>query len=164
MWRAGNYPLNGYNWQDIRPILEEHNLPSDIDPNEWYSLQDWLDVLGDITEGPVWLDYLSAGMRIVETVAPPPPSVDVDRFSFCLNAAFHAQHRNGDIGQYRVEQVGDQHIKVVADTPYPDDLHYGICYAYAQHCLPPGTAFHIWYDECVVADPASPTTIHITWA
>ncbi|NDJ78048.1 MAG: hypothetical protein GYB65_17495 [Chloroflexi bacterium] len=152
---------------NVSPFFEDHGL-SDIQPDEWYALEDWLGVLRDMTDkGTVWVDYVSAGRRMVEAVAPLPPfpASSIDQIGLAGNQVYRALHRGEPVGEYVVERVNDRHLKVVVHTPYPCDFDYGICYAHALNSLPPGTTFRLWYDNASLCgvDARYPAIIHIAW-
>jgi hypothetical protein len=61
---------------------------------------------------------------------------------------YQSRHRNGDAGFIRAEKTSDTHVKVSMKTPYPDDLYYGVIYAYARYlAVKQGKQFTVKYDE-----------------
>ena len=52
-------------------------------------------------------------------------------------------------------------------TTTPDDMSYGLLYAYARRFLPPGTQFTVYYDPDIPArdygGDREETIIHIEW-
>jgi hypothetical protein len=78
---------------------------------------------------------------------------------------YPSRHRNGDAGTISAEQVEENHVKVVLDIYYPDDLMYGIFYGLARLFLPEESRYTIMYDENHVRkDQGGDTTIiHVMW-
>src|SRR5512141_2045122 len=56
----------------IRPFLEKHGL-SDIQPNQWYLEQPWLDMLNDLTStgAGAMFDFVSIGMKMADLMPLP---------------------------------------------------------------------------------------------
>lgn len=133
----------------ILPFLKKHAL-NPIDPNRWYPLQKWLDVLNDMVtaEGSMF-DFVSVGMKIAETAVYPPEveNLPFAAFVMMIPQVYQMQHRNGNVGEERAEQLGEKHLQLIMRTPYPDDLAYGVVWGMARRFLPAGTSFLIEYDE-----------------
>lgn len=153
--------------EDIQPFLAKHNLET-VEPDKWYPLQAWLDVLNDIQkEGNTIDDFVGIGMAIAEK-APLPPEVanmNLEQFLSILDVSYQMQHRGGNVGKITAEKVGDKHMKVTVDVVYPDNLEYGTAYGFARRFLPPGTHFIIKYDDTIKRkdEGGEVTIIHITW-
>jgi hypothetical protein len=132
----------------IIPFLEKHGL-NHIDPDQWYPLQSWLDVLNDLVNaGGAMFDFVSVGLKIAETAVYPPevehmPFAD---FVMLIPQVYQLQHRNGDVGEERAEKLSNTHLRLIMNTPYPDDLAYGVVWGMARRFLPKGTQFTIAYD------------------
>lgn len=139
------------NRDNILPFLEKHDL-GNIDPNQWYPLQRWLDVLSDLAENKgAMFDFVSIGVKIAET-AVYPPEVEVGQVPFAdlvmqIPQIYQIQHRNGDVGVERAEKIDQQHVRLIMRTPYPDDLAYGVVWGMARRFLPNHAKFRIAYDE-----------------
>jgi hypothetical protein len=156
------------NQAEIMPYLEKHGLATII-PDKWYPLQSWLDVLRDLSSdrgGNAMFDLVSIGMKLVDTSVSPPGAEQIpfDEALGMVNAVNRLNHRNGDIGEYIIERVGDQHVQVIARVPYPDDFLYGMFYGGTRRFLPPGTRFTVHYDDAPRRSQGGETTIlHIEW-
>jgi hypothetical protein len=153
--------------EEVQPFLKKHGLEN-VDPEKWYPLQDWLNVLNDIQrEGEAMSDFVGIGMAIAETAPLPPETegMNLEQFFGLLNPSYQMQHRSGDVGKIESEKVGDKHIKVTVDVPYPDDLEYGTAYGFAKRFLPKGTRFVVKYDEKQTRKDhgGENTIIHVTW-
>jgi hypothetical protein len=158
------------NREAIMPFLEKHGL-SNIEPDQWYPVSRWLDVLNDVAEQRSGMDavfdFVSVGMKTAETAVYPPPflALPFEEAMFLSNEGYQMNHRNGDAGEYIVEKSADKHLKVTVRTPYPSDLTYGLLYGQARRFLPPGTSFTVQYDADVLLPEqgGSNTVIHIQW-
>lgn len=130
---------------DVRPLLERHGM-SDVQPDAWYPQQAWLDVLKDISEarGEAVFDLVSIGMRIPDSAVWPAEVDSVESALKSIDVAYHMNHRNGEIGHYLAEIVGENHVRVTCDNPYPSDFDYGIIYRTAQKFMPEGMAATVW--------------------
>lgn len=138
--------------EEIAPYLEKYGLAS-VDPNAWYPVQTWLDVLSDIARQTATLDtmydFVSIGMKLADVVPLPSEYTKVP-FNEALMASggkgYQMNHR-GNVGEQTVTQIGDKHIQVRIRTPYPDDMFYGVYYGLARRFMPSGTNFTVAYDD-----------------
>jgi hypothetical protein len=151
----------------IRPILEKHGLTK-INPEQWYPMQQWLDVLSDLSQqSGAMFNMVAIGAAISETAIMPPEveQMSLEQFLLLINDVYQMQHRNGDAGHVKAERLGAKHMCLEAYVPYPDDLEYGTAYGFARRFLPPQISFTVEYD------PDTPrrelggdiTLIHIQW-
>lgn len=135
----------------IMPFLHHHEL-SHIDPEQWYPLQKWLDVLSDLANSKAAMfDFVSIGVKIAET-AVYPPEVESGQVPFAelvmlIPQIYQIQHRGGDVGIEQTEKIGASHVRLIMRTPYPDDLAYGVVWGMARRFLRGGERFRIAYDE-----------------
>ncbi len=159
--------IKSANRDNILPILEKHDL-AEIDPEKWYPLQNFLDVLSDLSEqGDAMFDFVSIGIKNAETVVFPP---EFEGLSFDETLALTSEmsktlHRNGDAGYITVEKVSEKRVKYTLKMPYPDDYVYGELYGMARRFLPPGTHFVMTYDDDIPRREhgGEVTIIHLTW-
>jgi hypothetical protein len=158
------------NKETLIPFLGKHDL-SNIQPDQWYPVQRWLDVLSDIAEQHVGMeatfDFVSVGIKTAETVVYPPQflALPFEEAMFLSNEGYQMNHRGGDAGEYVVEKIARKHLRVTVRAPYPSDLTYGLLYGQARRFLPPGTPFTVTYDPDVPRPEqgGSHTIIHIEW-
>ena len=122
--------------EQAQRTLKAHGF-NRIDPNRWYSQQQFLDALHDLAKGDfnAAMDMVHVGTEIPELAAWPPDVRTAEEALFNLNVAYHMYHR-GDVGEYHIKQVGERQFVIDAHTPYPCDMDYGIIYATARHYLP----------------------------
>ncbi len=149
------------------PIFKKHGLEK-LDPQTWYPLQKFLDVLNEIDEsGGSMLDLVSIGMHIGSNFAIPPDMENLP-YSELIKLTpqiYKMTHRGSNIGSFVVLEVNPKHFKVLLQVPDPDDLWYGIVYGFTRRCLKSaGQQFTIIYDENQPRreNGGEITTIHIT--
>ncbi len=133
----------------IHPLLEKHGL-AQIDPQAWYPVQKWLDVLSDMAdEGGAMFDFVSVGMKMVDNAIFPPeleklPLLEVLKM---VDKVYPMNNKGTDVGYVRCEVVNDKHVKMYVRVPAPDDEWYGIIYGYVRRFAPKGAHFTVHYDR-----------------
>ncbi|MBI5958152.1 MAG: hypothetical protein HY866_05430 [Chloroflexi bacterium] len=159
--------IQNVNAEHIEPVLRKYGLAV-IEPEKWYPLQQWLDVLSDLAiQSGGMFDLVAIGAAISQTALMPPEveKMPFEQFLFLVNDVYQMQHRNGKAGEVKVEKIADQHMKIVVRVPYPDDLEYGTTYGFAHRFLPKGTKILVEYDPSLKRrdQGGESTTIHVTW-
>lgn len=146
----------------VQPILKKHRL-SNLQPDEWYPQQAWLDVLKEVHDGN-FLNLVGIGMKIPENAKFPPEINSIDSALKLLDTAYHMNHRNGEIGHYRYQPVGDHAIDVICENPYPSDFDYGIIYGLVKRFRPDGTHFKVVRQDTPCRLKGDDQCIyHVTW-
>lgn len=159
--------LENINRDAILPHLEMYGL-DDIDPDAWYPTQHILEVMSAIAhEGNAMSHFVAIGIKAAE-LSPLTPELEqlpFDAFIRRYAEIYRVRHRNGDPGTIQVTEAGDNHITLVFNVPYPDDVMYGLVFGYARRLFPPDVHFTVYYDEDVPARDAGgeETIIHVTW-
>jgi hypothetical protein len=151
-----------------RPLFEKHGLVN-IDPQAWYSEQQWLDVLSDMADlGDPMFDFVSLGIKIAENVTFPPGFDSLPLLTVLQNGSrvFHMNSRGSETGEITVETLNDKHVKLAFRVPDPDDFWYGIVFGYVRRCMPKGTHFTVFYDKEIPRreQGGEVTIIHVEWA
>lgn len=154
---------------DVEPIMAKHQMVG-LDPMGWYPVQRLLNALNELAENPNTTPNLVAiGMKIGEMV-PMPPGMENPKLEEVLaiwNDLYQGLHRNAELGHISIVKVSDKHYKTIHTNPYPDDMSYGILYAYGRRFLPKGTPFKVFYDPDFPArdygGTGEGTIIHIQW-
>jgi hypothetical protein len=153
----------------VLPYLKKHGLEH-VEPDQWYPLQKWLDVLSDLSvaaEGGAMQNFVSIGMTIAETAIYPPEyeAMPFEQKLAISNDIYQMQHRNGYVGEQHPELLGPGEIKLSIKSPYPDDLAYGVLWGQARRFLPRGSNFVIEYDDAIRRrdDGGEVTIYHIRW-
>jgi hypothetical protein len=116
-------------------LLEKHGIINPA-PKQWYSQQAWLNAFREIADtiGPRTLHAI--GRKIPENAVFPPTINSVQEALAAIDAAFHMNHRNGEIGHYTFEAAGEQAVRMTCNNPYPCDFDRGIIEAMAMRFLP----------------------------
>jgi hypothetical protein len=158
--------IQNVNAADILPVLEQHGL-SHIEPDKWYPLQEWLDILSELSsQSNAMFNMVAIGTAISETAILPPGAeqLSLEQILFAINDVYQMQHQ-GDVGSVITEKVSDKHIKLIVCVPYPDDLEYGTAYGFARRFLPGSTLFTVEYDANAPRHDqgGDNTIIHIKW-
>lgn len=141
-----------------QPILKRHGLEN-VQPNQWYSQQAWLDALREVDQGDMF-DLIAVGKQVA-THVPLPAEVDSITSVLMLIGATYAHNNQNCPGHTTPEIVGDKHLKITVYNPYPHNMVYGVLYGFASRFEPHAI---IRYDN----DEPCPTEAdeciyHVTW-
>lgn len=152
---------------DIQPYLDKYNLNT-IDPQKWYSARNFIAILNEIgADNGGMMNLVAIGMAVAQKMLMPPELVNapLSTILFLWNDLYHLQHRNGQIGEVKAEQINDHHIRTIHTHLYPDDFTYGLAYGMAKRFLPPGTVFRVTYDSSVprIDEGGDVTIIDVEW-
>jgi hypothetical protein len=151
--------------ETARPILSAHGF-DDVQRDEWYSQQAWLDAFREIAQmRSKTCDLVSIGMAIPQNANFPP---DIDSIVSALQAidvAYHMNHRGGEIGSYTASVIGDRQVDLVCQNPYPCEFDYGIIYGMARRFCPKDAHVQIRHDSDAPCRQkgAESCTYHVTW-
>lgn len=115
----------------VEDALEENGVP-DPAPDVWYPQQAWLDAFGDLATDlePHLLDRI--GEQIPDEADWPSGISGVEAGLRSIDEAYHQNHRGGDIGYYRLTDVGERTGEIECRNPYPCPFDRGIIRAVAQ--------------------------------
>jgi hypothetical protein len=111
----------------------------DPQPGEWYRQQALLDAFAIISEKLGDDALFNIGMKIPDNAQFPPGIDSLDRALAVLDIAFHMNHRNGKIGHYHYNVVGETGFEVACENPYPCDFDRGVLVALCEHYKPRGS-------------------------
>lgn len=131
------------------PVLTSHHL-GNIAPNNWYPLQDLLDVFRELHDANY--DFVAVGMRIPDDARFPPNINSIETALNSLNEAYHMNHQDED-GKWEVHVVAENEIVCISSTPYPSNMEYGIVYSLTRRFRPEGVKFTIYHEETVDGKP-----------
>jgi hypothetical protein len=106
-------------------ILAEHKI-APPQAGKWYPQQNWLNGLRRITAGMEASSLIALGRKIQEAAAWPPEIDSLQAALASIDATYHQNHRNGEVGQYLYEKTSLRSGKMVCSTPYPCDFDRGI--------------------------------------
>ncbi len=108
-------------------ILEKNGI-ADPQPGQWYSQVAWLDSFKEIAGkcGPNSLFQI--GKAIPENAQFPPDVDTVEKALDIIDTAYHMNHRNGDIGFYKLVSHNPEKKEMImhCKNPYPCDFDRGI--------------------------------------
>lgn len=160
--------INSLMADELAPLVKKYGFQN-IAADKWYSMQDYLDFLYELTQQPNLVSNLvSIGMSIAE-YGHMPPGMEHPTFEQIVESwdeHYQANYRNGDAGHKHATKVGPNHYKIVLDkTVVPDNLEYGVLYGFAKRFLPPGTYFTVWFDEDVLRmdEGGEQTVLNVEW-
>jgi hypothetical protein len=106
-------------------ILQENGIVNP-QPGEWYSQQAWLNAFRTIAEKVGDSTLYEIGKKIPENAQFPPEVDSTEKGLGVIDVAYHMNHRNGRIGNYRFEKTGPRSGRMKCDNPYPTEFDRGI--------------------------------------
>jgi hypothetical protein len=151
--------ISSINCDNYLPILEEYHFQN-IDPNSWYSLDKLLEILiriGGNRSG--MMDLVSIGMEAGARSNLPNAvlALSPHKFLEVYASVYPQRHRGGDPGWMRIEQGENNSSRIISNTPYPDDLFYGLMYGLLKRVVKPGE--HVVMRYRTRQDHCEPETI-----
>ena len=126
-------------------ILNDNGIPNP-QPGHWYKEQSWLNAFKDISEKVGDSTLYNIGQKIPENAIFPPEINDIHKALSAIDVAYHMNHRNGEIGEYKYEKTGDRSAKITCTNPYPDEFDKGIIFQMGKKFAPSGTVVSVTYD------------------
>lgn len=108
----------------LRPLVEEYGFGT-IDPEIWYSQQDFLDVIRAVEERLTWEELVAIGMNGANLVDFPMNTPLEDMLAQLPPAYHYFHHQVSGSEGYSLEH-GDRHMAVVCNVPYPPFVLYGL--------------------------------------
>jgi hypothetical protein len=116
-------------------ILALHGIDPLI-PGNWYQQQACLNAFKAIFDkiGPNTLRAI--GRKIPENAAFPPEINTIEKGLASIDVAYHMNHRNGEIGNYRYQQLTPRSAQLVCNNPYPCDMDLGLIEAISDRFRP----------------------------
>lgn len=105
---------------------------SDPNPDDWYSQQAWLSAFETIAEDlqPHVLDRL--GEQLPTVADWPNEYSSVPEGLRSIDEAYQRNHRGGEIGSYRFEQIDEESGTITCNNPYPCPFDRGLIRGVAQ--------------------------------
>lgn len=127
--------------ENLRALIDRWVSENNIDnprPNTWFNQQSWLNVLKEISAEFGKSTLIETGISIPENITFPPEAIDLESALHSIDVAYHANHRNGRIGYYKLLSFRDQDHQAVVEcnTPYPCHFDRGILTALSRKFLP----------------------------
>ena len=124
--------------QQAGELLAKHGLPAQPEPGAWYSMQAWLNVLGDLETSYGEQTVYAAGLQIVHHSLWPPTVHTLAEALGTLEEVRQANMRGNYIGYYRVEAQGPRAVRVVCSNPSPAAFDHGLLTGLARKFKPLG--------------------------
>lgn len=104
----------------------------DVQPDEWYPLAAPLAMLYDMREEYGTASMRTMGRHIPQHVEFPPDLSGAGEALRSIDAAYHQNHRGGEIGSYEFHEEGPGEGRMVCENPYPCELDQGLIRGVAQ--------------------------------
>lgn len=136
----------------------------DPKPDQWYSMQQWLNAFKIIREklGDATLKVI--GSKIPETARLPPQINSVESFLPMLDQAYHMNHRGGEIGHYKFEKTGNKEGILKCNNPYPCAFDYGLIQGFVEKFRESGTIPLVQHDPGTCRmEGSNVCNYHIKW-
>jgi len=148
-------------------VLSRHGHDSiDINVEEWYSLQMYLELMKLLREKSTdTLVLVSIGVKVIEAAILPPEIDSIAKGMQMLMDTHHLNLRNiPDYDRYRDLVIDDRKVTVVEQTCFPHDIMYGYIYGLANRFKPAGSTLLVQRFYLDPEDPdADGATYEITW-
>ena len=155
----------GQKVRGVSPLLKKHDLV-ELKTDEWYPLQNWVNVLNDLSKHNDGLtNYFAMGMEDAKTAFLPAGDLSLSAFLEQWGAIFLMHHRGTNVGSIDTTKIDEKHYQMTCIVTYPDDYMYGIAHGLAKRLLPMGTYYKVWFDKAVqpLDKGGTETVIHIQW-
>ena len=104
------------------------------EPGMWYSQQAWLNSFKEISDKFGSNTLFQIGKAIPANAKFPPEIDNIEKALGSIDIAYHMNHRNGDIGYYKLVSHNKNAKKLIMQcrNPYPCDFDRGIITAMAR--------------------------------
>jgi len=112
----------------------------------WYPQQAWLNAFRDIAQGVGAKTLYQIGFSIPKSAKFPPGIGSIEQALESLDAAYHMNHRGGEIGHYLYAQAGKNQGAITCRNPYPCDFDRGLIEAMVARFKPAGSFPKVTHD------------------
>lgn len=152
--------------EKIKPILPKHGLDN-IDPEEWYPHQNWMNVLKELDETlgeQASTTFIAFGKKVVETAVMPPEIKTIPDVLNLLHDIHHLNLRNiPDEEGYSIEKKGEKHYWVYHNTPNPDVAIYGFIWGLVARYKQPHEVFIVQQIENPNPEEKPGSVFEVKW-
>ncbi|MDD4964850.1 MAG: hypothetical protein PHI11_13125 [Gallionella sp.] len=126
---------------DVERLLKEKNIV-DIAPIKWFNLQNYLDVLKEVSTRYGANTLFNVGVAIGEG-APSSPETTLQSALAAWDALYRSHHHNAYLGYIKLLSFDNQAKKAVVEvkTPYPCHFERGLATALARKFKPQDAGF-----------------------
>ena len=136
-------------------------------PGKWYPQQAWLNAFKEIAERLGDKALYNIGLAIPENAKFPAEIDSLGKALPAIDVAYHMNHRNGDIGEYKFGRTGERSVEMCCKNPYPCAFDRGIIAAFCNRFLPKGSSVKatVAHDESAPCRKkgADSCTYRVTW-
>lgn len=150
----------------IAPLLPKYGLDN-VDPDQWYPHQNWMNVLRDIAQddtGASSSALVAFGKQVVETAVMPPEIDTIPKALNALHAIHHMNLRNiPEEEGYTIVEKGPQHYWVYHNTPNPGDTIYGFLWGLAARYKGDGERFVVRIIDNPNPDDVPGSLFEVKW-
>jgi hypothetical protein len=124
--------------RDIALKMLEQKGIKDPQPGQWYSQKAWLESFKEINEKYGSNTLFEIGKGIPANAKFPPEIDSIEKALGAIDVAYHMNHRNGEIGNYKVISHNPTENKIIMQckNPYPCDFDRGIIISMARKFKP----------------------------
>jgi hypothetical protein len=108
-------------------MLEKNGL-TNVDMASWYSQKKWLDTFQQVSEKFGQNTLFEIGKKIPENAVFPPQIKTLEQALSSIDMAYRMNHRNGEIGYYKLLSFEEKDKKAVMEcyNPYPCSFDRGL--------------------------------------
>lgn len=123
-------------------ILKNHGIENPT-PGEWYSQDNWLAAFADVSQKFGVNTLFEIGKAIPANANFPENIETLEQALESIDKAYHMNHRNGEIGFYKLVEFNDCDKSAImhCKNPYPCEFDRGIITAIARRFRPPRSNF-----------------------
>jgi hypothetical protein len=134
-------------------------------PGQWYSQQSWLNAFKIIKEKVGDSTLYGIGQKIPQNAKFPPEIDNIHKALASINVAYHMNHKNGEIGDYKYSKTSDRSATITCTNPYPDEFDKGIIFQMGKKFAPLGANVNVKIDETLPrrSKGDDSTTYLVTW-
>ncbi|NQX59947.1 hypothetical protein [Paenibacillus qinlingensis] len=115
----------------VRTLLAEKGI-AELDVQAWYSLDDVITVITDLSASVGSNLLLEIGKYIPKNSVFPPEIDSFEKAVVLLDIAYKMNHRNGNYGEYKCIQEDPQTLRFICNVPYPAMVNLGILRGFAR--------------------------------
>ncbi|HAS40353.1 MAG TPA: hypothetical protein DCS93_07730 [Microscillaceae bacterium] len=152
---------------DMLEILRHHGIENPQE-GEWYAQVLWLNAFREIGEKYGANTLFAIGKAIPENADFPPDIDDLEKALASINIAYHMNHRQGEIGYYKLVKFNQEDKLAIMEcrNPYPSNFDRGIITTMARKFKSPQIlmiSVEVDTSKPSRLDGADVCTYRITW-
>lgn len=125
---TAHLPLDAY------LLLQAYGF-DDVCVDDWYPQVDWINFLNEATSRTS-LDLIALGSQYAHMMPLPMGSFTIPRLLDQLESAYQEAHRDTADIYFLAQICGERQVRIIDNSPYPDDLQYGIVFGIFSRMIP----------------------------